>query len=100
MIELKLKKGSFNDSGMLVKLGDMQKYVDPQWKNLRISEFYYHKIELVGSQQEIYLLDKHHYTVGAGWNQNPPTKLIRHKNGDITLKATNMKTCVGVIILY
>lgn len=100
MIELKLKKGEFVYDGALEKLNDMQNYVDPQWRALRISNFYYHKIELKGSKQIVYLLDKHHYTVGAGWNQNPPTKLIKHKNGDLTLKATNMKCCVGTIILY
>ncbi len=98
-MELLLKDGEFEYYGNLVKLSDMQNYVDPEWKKLGIDEYWYHQIRLK-NKQEVYVLDKHHYECGKGLNQIPPTKLIKHRNKNITIKFNKMKVCVNVLILY
>lgn len=98
-MELKLKKDEYSYYGALEKITDMQNYIDPMWKKLGISDYWYHKITLK-NKQLIYVLDKHSYEYGKGWGQNPPTKLIRHKNGDLTIKFTNIKDSLSICILY
>lgn len=98
-MELKLKKCEYNYTGGLVKLNDMQNYIDPNWKKLGIHEYWYHKITL-HNNQILYVLDKHYYEIGKGWTQNPPTKLIKHKNGDLTIKFNNLKDSIEIAVLY
>lgn len=83
----------------LVKLNDYQNMIDPEWRKLGISDYYYHHLVLKNGQ-EIYLLDKSHYVVGGGWGQIKPTKIIRHKNGGITLRFNKMKVSIGVLVCY
>ena len=98
-MEIKFKKDEFEYCG-LVKLGNLQKFIDPKWKDFGIENFWYHKFIIKNNEQIIYVLNKNHYYVASGWDQHPPVKFIRHRNGDITINFNHIKSEIGDVYLY
>ena len=56
--------------------------------------------KLKNNDQIIYILDKKHYYIGSGWEQHPPVKIVCHRNGDITINFTYIKSEIGDVYLY